>query len=113
MRLTLMRQLECIELKDGLAAGETPLFVGARAPWELAIAALEGSVNLPESPMEAAETNLQRGQPEPEIVVICHRGVYSPQVCQYLESIGFSGVGNLENGVAARSEQIDPKILNY
>lgn len=108
-----MRYLDCTELKNRLDAGETPLLLDVRQPWEFAIAALAGSVNLPMSQISTAVQNWQHGQPDDEIIVVCHHGIRSLQVCRFLEANGFRDVVNLDGGIAAWSERIDPQMPTY
>ena len=49
---------------------------------------------------------------EKPIIVICHTGVRSAQVCQYLETLGYD-VTNLEGGIDAWSMQVDPSVPRY
>jgi adenylyltransferase/sulfurtransferase len=53
---------------------------------------------------------LQREQP---IVVHCHSGTRSAQAVRLLQQRGFSNVYNLEGGIDAWSDQIDPSVPKY
>ena len=43
---------------------------------------------------------------------MCHTGVRSAQVCQYLETLGFN-VSNLEGGIHAWSLTVDSSVPQY
>ena len=51
--------------------------------------------------------------PEKETVVICHHGIRSRQVGFYLEQQGFKNVINLEGGVEAWAQDVDPTMNQY
>ena len=44
---------------------------------------------------------------------MCHVGGRSAQVCAWLNSNGFENAVNLEGGISAWSEEIDPSIPTY
>ena len=46
-------------------------------------------------------------------VFICHHGARSRQVAEFLESMGFSNVANLEGGVDAWAKTVDPDMPQY
>jgi len=53
---------------------------------------------------------LEREQP---IIVHCHSGKRSAQAARLLQQHGFAKVYNLEGGIDAWSEQIDPSVPQY
>ena len=48
-----------------------------------------------------------------EIVAICHHGMRSFQVCEFLESNGFNNVINLDGGIDAWAKTIDSDMAQY
>ncbi|MBD2040359.1 rhodanese-like domain-containing protein [Microcoleus sp. FACHB-672] len=85
-----------------------------REPSEVAIAHLEGFHNLPLS--EFAEWSGEiptRLDPHAETLVLCHHGVRSAQMCQWLMSQGFTNVKNVVGGIDAYSLEVDPAIPAY
>lgn len=107
-----MRQMSVTELAERLAApeGEKPVLLDVREPQEFAICRIEGSQLMPMSSVPARQTELD---PDAEIVVICHHGARSAQVCMFLERQGFPRVVNLTGGVAAWAAQVDPAMPRY
>jgi rhodanese-related sulfurtransferase len=97
------------ELKRRLDAGEHPLILDVREPWEVAAAALLGAVNIP---MGDIPSRLAELDPDRETIVMCHHGVRSAQVAMYLARNGFERVINLRGGIDAWSE-IDPSVPRY
>lgn len=51
--------------------------------------------------------------PEAETIVLCHHGMRSAQMCQWLINQGFTNVKNVTGGIDAYSRQIDPSIPCY
>jgi rhodanese-related sulfurtransferase len=92
------------------AAGEGPLLLDVREPWELALCRIEGSQSIPMQQIPSAAAQLD---PDRETVVICHHGIRSYQVARYLEQRGFSRVINLVGGVAAWARDQDPTMAVY
>lgn len=88
--------------------------IDVREPRELEMAHLEGFENLPLS--EYGDWSGQicdRFNPEAETVVMCHHGMRSAQMCQWLASQGFTNVKNLTGGIDAYAALIDPSIPRY
>ncbi|MBV8580868.1 MAG: sulfurtransferase, partial [Candidatus Eremiobacteraeota bacterium] len=47
------------------------------------------------------------------IVVMCHHGGRSARVTQFLEANGYANAVNLDGGIDAWSESIDPTVPRY
>ncbi len=92
------------------AAGDPPLLLDVREPWEYEICALPGSRLLPMRQIREQIDQLDREQ---EIVVVCHHGIRSRQVCLWLERSGFKRVINLDGGLDAWAREIDPYMATY
>lgn len=63
--------------------------------------------------MREVPSALEQLDPRQEIVLICHHGIRSRQVGFYLEQNGFEKVINLEGGVEAWAQDIDPNMARY
>jgi rhodanese-related sulfurtransferase len=50
---------------------------------------------------------------EAEIVVFCHHGTRSAQVVAWLRQQGWTNAWNMDGGIAAWAEQIDPSVGTY
>lgn len=105
-----MQQWTPANLRDRLMEPQPPFLLDVRQPWEFDICRLPGSSLLPMHQVPAALSSLD---PSLEIVVICHHGVRSRQVVRYLEAHGFQNVINLEGGLAAWAQDIDPRMPTY
>ena len=96
------------ELKARLDAGDRPVLLDVREPWEFELARIEGSTLIPMSELGERFTELDPGV---ETVVICHHGNRSSYVAQAMGQAGFEKVKNLEGGLDAYSfveESIPP-----
>ena len=64
-------------------------------------------------PMEDVTTRYEELQKDKNIVIYCHSGVRSFQVCRLLEMYGFARVRSLVGGIDAWAQEIDPTIKRY
>ena len=89
----------------------SPLLLDVREPWEYAICKLEGAELVP---MRQVPDFAQQLDQQQDIVVICHHGIRSKAVCDYLaRQHGFTRLINLEGGVDAWARQLDPQMATY
>lgn len=106
-----MRHISPPELAAWLRSEqEPPLLLDVREPWEFAICRIEGSQLIPMRQLIPRLGDLDRHRPT---VVICHHGIRSQQVAQYLDHQGFTGIINLRGGVAAWARDVDPSMATY
>ena len=107
-----MQSITVSQLKERLEQREEkPLLLDVREPCEFAICHIDGSRLLPMREIPNAVDDLDNEQ---EIIVICHTGVRSLQVCSYLQHEGFAKVSNLTGGVHAWATTIDSQMpTNY
>lgn len=108
-------QISVEELAQRLASNEPGTqLIDVREPQEVAIAHIEGFVNLPLSEFSSwAEHIPTKFDPHAETLVICHHGVRSAQMCQWLTSQGFTNVKNVAGGIDAYSSLVNPSIPQY
>lgn len=104
-----MRHFSAPQLAEYLQENK-PLLLDVREPWEFDICHIEGSRLIP---MQQVAGRLDDFQPDDDIVVICHHGVRSLNVCLYLEAQGYTQVCNLTGGVAAWAQQVDSNMAVY
>ena len=106
-----MREFSALQLQAHLEACDTkPLLLDVRQPWEFEICKIENSVLVPMSQIPA---HLESLDSERETVVICHHGVRSRRVGQYLEQAGFKNIINLSGGVTQWSRTVDNQMPTY
>ena len=81
-----------------------------REPWEVAICAIAGSVNVP---LSSLPQNLSRLSEEGPLVVVCHHGMRSMQAVAWLRQNGFENATNLQGGIDAWARQVDTSMATY
>jgi rhodanese-related sulfurtransferase len=110
-----IHQITVEELAVSLASKrESIQLVDVREPEELEIAKLDGFMNLPLSRFaEWGNTIRNYLSEDAETIVMCHHGMRSAQMCQWLMSQGFTNVKNLAGGIDAYSVMIDPSVPRY
>lgn len=108
-------QINVEELSQRLTSGDPDIqLVDVREPQELAIASIEGFVNLPLSQFaEWGDQIPTRFDPHAETLVLCHHGIRSAQMCQWLVTQGFTNVKNIAGGIDAYSTLVNPSIPHY
>ena len=107
----MIRQLTVSELKERLEKGSNDFVViDVREPWEIAVCALPVAVSIPMRAIPARYPELSK---DTELVLMCHHGVRSQHVAQFLESVGFDKLSNLVGGINAWAIQIDPAMAKY
>ncbi|MDQ3196921.1 MAG: rhodanese-like domain-containing protein [Burkholderiales bacterium] len=87
-----------------------PLLLDVREPWEFELCHIEDARLLP---MQQVPQQARELADDAEIVVICHHGLRSAQVVQFLMRNGFKNVANLQGGIDAWAERIDPAMRRY
>jgi rhodanese-related sulfurtransferase len=88
--------------------------IDVREPQELEMASLDGFLNYPlGSYGEWAERILTELDPQAETWVLCHHGMRSAQMCQWLSSQGFTQVKNITGGIDAYSARVDRTVPRY
>lgn len=88
--------------------------IDVREPEELAIAHLDGFLNLPLSQFAEWSGNIQTQlDPHTETIVMCHHGMRSAQMCAWLLNQGFTDVKNLTGGIDAYATTVDSSVPLY
>jgi adenylyltransferase/sulfurtransferase len=98
------------ELKRRMDAGEPFDLIDVREPFEYEIARIDDARLIPLGEITERLHELSGQQP---IVVHCHSGTRSAQAVRLLQQRGFANVYNLEGGIDAWSDQIDPNVPKY
>ena len=99
------------DLKEYLDQADTkPVLLDVREPWEFERCHIPDSTLIP---MRQIPNALNDFDPDQEIVVICHHGIRSRAVANYLAQHDFTNVINLSAGVDGWAKQIDPEMPIY
>jgi adenylyltransferase/sulfurtransferase len=99
------------ELKSKADAGELPVLVDVREPFETEISNLPWPGKL--IPLGEVAARVHELSSADDIVLYCRTGARSAQATQFLHSIGFKKVKNLTGGVNGYAQEIDPAIPVY
>ena len=110
-----LSEIDVERLAALLAESDSSLqLVDVREQNEVAIAKLEGFAVYPLSEFEQwSDKILTELEPEAETIVMCHHGMRSAQLCQWLSMRGFSNVHNVRGGIDAYSRLVDSTINRY
>jgi rhodanese-related sulfurtransferase len=106
-----MRTMTAQQLQSYLQSAETrPVLLDVREPQEFAHCHIEGSVNIPMNTVPARLSELAQ---EMEIITVCHHGMRSGAIAEFLLSRGYLNITNLQGGIDAWAVQVDPKMPRY
>jgi rhodanese-related sulfurtransferase len=107
-----MQTITAPELAAWLAdtSKPAPYLLDVREPWEFETCHIAGAALMP---MQSVPQRQQELEPEATIVCICHHGMRSLQVANFLERSGFTSVINLTGGVHAWALEVDPTMPTY
>lgn len=86
------------------------LLLDVREPNEVAVCAVAGSRHVP---MRQIPAKLDQLPKDRLILVMCHAGVRSMRVTQFLRANGYPLVSNVTGGIDAWAMQIDPSMARY
>jgi molybdopterin/thiamine biosynthesis adenylyltransferase/rhodanese-related sulfurtransferase len=98
------------ELKQRLDSGEEVFILDVRNPEEYEICRIAGSTLLP---LPALPQRLGELDPSREMVVHCKSGMRSKKAIRFLREQGFARLKNLQGGILAWAERIDPTMVRY
>ncbi len=102
-------EMEPVELKRKLDAGEDVFILDVREPHEYQICHLNGHlIPLGDLPKRVSELDSAR-----TIVAHCRSGMRSAQAVEFLRTAGFRKVWNLKGGILAWSDTVDPSVPKY
>ena len=115
----MMTQIRPDEFAAWLAQADAqPVMLDVREPWEWRTASVtaEGftllQIPMQSIPARLAELKLNHSADYP-LACLCHHGVRSLQVVNYLAQNGFTNVVNVQGGIAAWAQQVDNRIAQY
>jgi rhodanese-related sulfurtransferase len=107
-------EIDVNQLVTLLASNSSLQLIDVRERGEADIAQIPGFALYPLSEFEEwSERILQDLKPETATIVICHHGMRSAQLCQWLAMRGFREVKNVRGGIDAYSRIVDSSIRRY
>ena len=99
------------ELEAMRKRGDTFVLLDVREPWELEKSSLDGSKNIPMGDIPTRAH--QELDPDDHIVVMCHHGVRSLTVTNWLRQQGFEKAQSVRGGIDGWARTVDPKVPLY
>lgn len=97
------------ELKKMRDEGVAHQLIDCRRPDEFNFSNIGGTL----IEMQTIPQHLEELSTETPLVIICRTGSRSARVTQFLRQNGFPNAQNLQGGIYAWSERIDPKVPLY
>lgn len=105
-----MKQITVAELKTKLDSGESVQIIDVREEYEVEICSLGGE-HIPMSEVLTSSEKIKRDIP---VIIHCRGGNRAAAVIQALENnFQFNNLYNLQGGIIAWAEQIDPAMETY
>ncbi len=98
------------ELARRRSEGAPHTLLDVREPHELEIAALPGCLHIPLGQLESRWQEVPANGP---VYVLCRSGVRSGAATRWLQARGWADVHNIEGGILAWAEAIDPTMARY
>ena len=95
-----------------------PVLLDVREPWEVQTASVKVDgftllcISMADIPARMAQLQEELPADQP-IACLCHHGMRSLQVANYLEKNGFTQVVNIHGGINAWSQQRDTSVPLY
>lgn len=84
--------------------------IDVRETWEYDLAHIAQSELMPMSIFPRFLPMLGKDE---KLIIVCHHGVRSNSVCEYLEDNGYDNLFNLSGGIDAWSKEVDPSVPLY
>jgi rhodanese-related sulfurtransferase len=85
--------------------------IDVREAWEYSVTHVDGSLHMPMAQVpNRAPVELNTGE---RLIVLCHHGVRSLRVTEWLRKQGFDQAQSLAGGIEAWSLEIDPEVPRY
>lgn len=104
-----MKEITVQELKDKLDSGEDFQLIDVREDFEYEMSNLGGTL-IPLAGVLIESDKISRDKP---VVVMCRSGKRSAVAIGQLEQLGYTNLANLQGGILAWAQEIDPDIQVY
>ena len=104
-----MRELSVLEAA-ALHAQHAVQLLDVREPWEHELCHIAGDLHIPMGEIPARLADIPQERP---LIVVCHHGMRSYQVAEFLLARGFADVANLDGGIDAWARAVDPTLARY
>lgn len=85
-------------------------FLDVREVWEHAVCHIAGDLHIPMGQIPARLSEIPQDR---QLIVVCHHGLRSRQVGEFLLSRGYADVANLQGGIDAWARTVDTELELY
>lgn len=106
----MFKTVTAAQVSQSMGKREKMRLIDVREPSEFELATVEGAELLPMSRFPEWAPSLS---PDERIVVMCHHGIRSANICMFLVRNGFTDVSNLAGGIDAWSVEVDAGVPRY
>ena len=106
----MIQEINPIEAAARQNQSSKTVFLDVREAPELAICHIEGAQHVAMSELTTQFTAIPQDRP---VIVFCHHGMRSRQVIQFLQSQGYDNLINLEGGIHAWAQEVEPTMATY
>lgn len=98
-----------------ISSNEKPLLIDVREPWEFQVASITPppDCELLQLPMGHIPGELNQLDPDRPTALLCHHGVRSQNVANFLHANGFSSLFNIIGGIDNWSLSVDSAVPRY
>ena len=90
--------------------GGAGVLLDVREPFEVAMAAVPGALLIPMQQVPGRLAEIDRTK---RVLVLCHHGMRSQQVADYLVRVGYPSVASVDGGIEAWTMTVDGAIPRY
>lgn len=104
------KDLHPSEVKKILDSKNRTRLIDVREEWEYRIAHIENTELMP---MSNFMKYLDQLNADDELIIYCHTGGRSANICRFLADKGFKNLINLKGGIEAWSNEIDQSVPRY
>src|SRR5438067_8663330 len=105
-----VRKISATQLQEMISRGHEVALVDVREPFEFEIARIPNSHLIPLGSIPERLTEIPRTE---TTVLMCKTGVRSARAIEFLRREGFENLLNLEGGLDAWREEVDPTLRKY
>jgi rhodanese-related sulfurtransferase len=106
----MIKQLSPAEANKILGEQEDVRLIDVREKWEYETAKIDNSELMP---LSEFQNHIPKLKPEDNLIIVCHHGNRSFTVSSFLVQNGFKNVSNLDGGIDAWAQEVDPTIPTY
>lgn len=102
-------EVDCVAASRMHRSGEG-VVLDVREPYELNVCRISDAIHVPMRQIPSALGSLPNDRP---LLVVCHHGIRSMQVTQFLRANGHENVTNVRGGIDAWAREVDTSMQRY